>query len=89
MCEFGLMPTSSEMSAIIEYFDMDKDYTIVYVQLLKDIQEPLSERRMNIVKKVFLALDRNLIGRTSILSAYKHFDISMNRQFLSNEKNKD
>jgi len=44
---------------------------------------------MNLVKKAFLNLDRNIVGRTSVLSAYKHFDVAMNPEFLANKKTKD
>lgn len=44
---------------------------------------------MNLVKKAFLSLDRNIVGRTSVLSVYKQFDVAMNQEFLANKKTKD
>ena len=83
------MPNQLEMSALIKYFDIDEGCNICYLEFMRGLQDPLVERRLNIVKKAFLNVDRNITGKTTIPDLQKIFDVSMDPGFLSGKKTKD
>ncbi len=78
-----------EMSALTKYFDIDEDYNICYLEFMRGLHDPLVERRLNIVKKAFLNVDRGTTGKTTISALQKVYDVSMDPEFLSGKKTKD
>lgn len=50
---FGLFPKKVELQALMRYYDIDGDGNVSYEEFINGLKEPLSERRLAMVKKAF------------------------------------
>ena len=84
-----MVPNKLEMKSLSKFFDIDEDKQICYMEFLRGLRDPLVERRLNIVKKAFMNIDKRQTGKTTISGLQKVFDISMDSEFLSGKKSKE
>jgi len=57
-----LFPKKVELQALIRYYDVDGDGNVSYDEFVSGLKEPLSERRLNMVKKAFSVFDKDNSG---------------------------
>jgi len=62
LAAFGLFPKKVELQALIKFYDVDGDGNITYDEFLSGLREELSDRRMTMVKKAFMMLDKDGSG---------------------------
>ena len=53
------------------------------------MREELSERRVNMVKKAFMMLDKDASGQITVSDIAGVYDVSMNPEFLEGRKTRD
>ena len=62
LAAFGIFPKKVEIQALMKFYDVDGDGNISYDEFLSGLREELSERRVNMVKKAFMMLDKDASG---------------------------
>jgi len=73
----------------MKFYDVDGDGNISYDEFLSGLREELSERRLNMVKKVFAMMDRDGSGLLNCADIDGIYDVSMNPEFLEGKKTKE
>ena len=53
MVLYRLFPKKVELQALMRYYDIDGDGNVSYEEFINGLKEPLSERRLAMVKKAF------------------------------------
>ena len=62
LAAFGMFPKKVELQGLVKYYDADGDGNISYDEFLSGMRDELSERRLNMVKKAFMMLDKDGSG---------------------------
>lgn len=73
----------------MKFYDIDADGNISYEEFLSGMREELSDRRLNMVKKAFIMLDKDGSGKVTVSDISGIYDVSMNPEFLEGRKTKD
>jgi hypothetical protein len=73
----------------MKYYDIDGDGNISYDEFLSGLKDELSERRVNMVKKAFMMLDKDGSGKVTVSDIVGIYDVSMNPEFLEGRKTRD
>ena len=89
LAAFGLFPKKVEIQALMKFYDVDSDGNITYDEFLSGLRDELSERRLNMVKKAFVMLDKDGSGKLTTSDIAGIYDVSMNAEFLEGKKTKD
>jgi len=89
LAAFGLFPKKVEIQALMKFYDVDSDGNITYDEFLSGLRDELSERRLNMVKKAFMMLDKDGSGQLTTSDIAGIYDVSMNAEFLEGKKTKD
>ena len=50
----------------MKYYDVDEDGNIGYEEFIRGLREPLTDRRLNMVKKAFQKMDTNGSGKVTV-----------------------
>lgn len=66
LAAFGMFPKKVELQGLMKYYDVDGDGNISYDEFLSGLRDELSERRLNMVKKAFMHLDKDGSGKITI-----------------------
>jgi Ca2+-binding EF-hand superfamily protein len=66
LAAFGMFPKKVELQGLMKYYDVDGDGNISYDEFLSGMRDELSERRLNMVKKAFMMLDRDGSGKITL-----------------------
>jgi Ca2+-binding EF-hand superfamily protein len=85
---FGIFPKKVEVQAILKFYDVNGDGSIGYEEFLSGLRDPLTERRLAMVKKAFGILDRNGSGNINCAEIANIYDVSKNPEFLEGKKTK-
>ena len=89
MAAFGIFPKKVELQALVKFYDTDGDGSISYEEFMRGLRDELTERRLNMVKKAFMMLDRDGSGKLTVSDIAGIYDVSMNPEFLEGKKSKD
>lgn len=89
LAAFGLFPKKVEIQALMKFYDVDGDGNISYDEFLSGLRDELSERRLNMVKKAFVMMDKDGSGQLTTSDLAGIYDVSMNAEFLEGKKTKD
>lgn len=89
LAAFGLFPKKVEIQALMKFYDVDSDGNITYDEFLSGLRDELSERRLTMVKKAFMMLDKDGSGKLTVSDIAGIYDVSMNAEFLEGKKTKD
>lgn len=89
LAAFGLFPKKVEIQALMKFYDVDGDGNVSYDEFLSGLREELSERRVNMVKKAFMMLDKDASGKITVSDVIHIYDVSMNPEFLEGKKTKE
>lgn len=89
LAAFGIFPKKVELQALMKYYDVDGDGNISYDEFLNGMKDELSERRVAMVKKAFMMLDKDGSGKITISDINGIYDVSMNPEFLEGRKTRD
>ena len=73
----------------MKYYDIDGDGNITFNEFLRGLREPLTERRLNMVKKAFDLMDRNGSGKVTVADISNIYDVSRNKDFIEGKKSRD
>lgn len=73
----------------MKFYDIDGDGSVSYEEFLSGMREELSERRVNMVKKAFMMLDKDASGQITVSDIAGVYDVSMNPEFLEGRKTRD
>lgn len=66
LAAFGIFPKKVELQGLMKYYDVDGDGNISYDEFLSGMRDELSERRLNMVTKAFMILDRDGSGKITL-----------------------
>lgn len=66
LAAFGIFPKKVELQGLMKYYDADGDGNISYDEFLSGMRDELSERRLNMVKKAFMMLDKDGSGKITL-----------------------
>ena len=89
LAAFGIFPKKVDLQALMKYYDTDGDGSINYEEFLNGLKDPLSERRVNMVKKAFQMLDKDGSGQVTVSDICNIYDVSRNPDFLERRKTKE
>lgn len=62
----------------MKFYDIDGDGNITYEEFLRGLREPLTERRVNMVKKAFAMMDKDGSGILGVKDIAHLYDVSHN-----------
>ena len=83
--EMNINLTESELRLLFDHFDVDRSSTIDFEEFIQGVRDPLSERRLRLVKLAFARLDKDGSGIVdageiaSLYDASKHPDVIAGR----------
>ena len=89
LAAFGIFPKKVELQALMKFYDVNGDGNISYDEFLSGLREELSPRRVNMVKKVFAMLDKDVSGKIEVSDIDGIYDVSMNPEFLEGKKTRN
>jgi len=89
MRDFGLNISEAEVTAILKYFDTNKDGKLSFDEFLRAIRGDLNERRRKMVHMAYKVLDKDASGQVSIADIEQAYDVSQHPDFQSGRKTKE
>mmetsp|Transcript_42301 Transcript_42301/g.30511 ORF Transcript_42301/g.30511 Transcript_42301/m.30511 type:complete len:96 (-) Transcript_42301:606-893(-) len=78
LAAYGIFPKKVDIQALMKFYDIDGDGNITYEEFLRGLREPLTERRLNMVKKAFALMDRDGSGILGVKDIAHLYDVSHN-----------
>ena len=85
----GLIPKKTDLQALVKIYDIDNSGAVSYANFMDGLRDTLSERKRKIVEKAYSSIDFRGEGRVSIRDMINSFNVSKNKDFLSNKKSRD
>ena len=73
----------------MRYYDVDGDGSVGYEEFINGLKEPLSERRLAMVKKAFSRFDKDGSGSINVAEIAGIYDVSCNPEFIEGRKSKE
>jgi Ca2+-binding EF-hand superfamily protein len=89
MRDFGLNISEAEVTAILKYFDTNKDGKLSFDEFLRAIRGDLNERRRKMVHMAYKVLDKDGSGQVTIADIEQAYDVSQHPDFQSGRKTKE
>lgn len=89
MRDYGIPITDDEVSAIVKYFDTNRDGKISFDEFLRAIRGDLNDRRRDMVHKAYKVLDKNQDGTVRLGDIMEVYDASHHPDFQSGRKTKE
>ena len=78
LASYGIFLKKVELQALMKFYDIDGDGNIGFEEFLNGLKEDLSPRRLNMVKKAFMMLDKDNSGQITVSDIIHIYDVSMN-----------
>ena len=76
LATFGFFPKKVELQALMKFYDVDGDGNISFDEFLSGLRDELSERRLNMVKKAFMMMDKDGSGQLTASDIAGIYDVS-------------
>ena len=73
----------------MKYYDIDGDGSISFDEFLRRLREPLTARRLNMVKKAFQIMDKDSSGKVTVNDIYQVYDVTRNKDFIEGKKSRE
>ena len=73
----------------MKYYDIDGDGSISFDEFLRGLREPLTARRLNMVKKAFQIMDKDSSGKVTVNDIYQVYDVTRNKDFIEGKKSRE
>ena len=73
----------------MKYYDIDGDESISFDEFLRGLREPLTARRLNMVKKAFQIMDKDSSGKVTVNDIYQVYDVTRNKDFIEGKKSRE
>lgn len=89
MRDYGIPITDEEVSAVVKYFDTNKDGKISFDEFLRAVRGDLNERRLEMVHMAYNVLDKSGDGLVTIDDIMDIYDASYHPDFISGRKTKE
>lgn len=89
MRDYGIPITDDEVSAVVKYFDTNKDGKISFDEFLRAIRGDLNERRTEMVHLAYGVLDKSGDGLVTIEDIMIAYDATYHPDFQSGRKTKE
>jgi Ca2+-binding EF-hand superfamily protein len=86
MRDYGIPISDKETSAVVKYFDTNRDGKIGFDEFLRAIRGDLNERRVDMVHMAYKVLDKSGDGLVTIEDVLQAYDCSYHPDFLSGKK---
>jgi len=84
--DYGVKISDLEVTAIVKYFDKNKDGKISFDEFLRAVWGDLNERRRNLVHLAYSKLDKNGDGTVKIDDLLITYDASQHPDFVNGSK---
>jgi hypothetical protein len=84
--EMSMSLADSEMRLLFEHFDADHSGSIDFDEFIQGIRDPLTERRLSLVKEAFLKLDRDNNGMVDATEVASLYDASKHPEVIAGRK---
>ena len=72
----------------MKFYDIDNDGNITYEEFIRGLRQPLNERRLKMVKKVFIALDKEGSGIITVEDIINIYDVTKDKNYQNGKKAK-
>jgi len=89
MRDYGIPISDDEVSAIVKYFDTNKDGKISFDEFLRAVRGDLNERRLEMVHMAYNVLDKSGDGLVTISDIMDIYDPTYHPDFASGRKTKE
>jgi len=89
MRDYGIPISDDETSAVVKYFDTNKDGKISFDEFLRAIRGDLNQRRLEMVHMAYDVLDKSGDGLVTIDDIMMAYDASYHPDFQSGRKTKE
>lgn len=89
LASFGYFPKKVELQALMKFYDVNGDGHISYEEFIRGLRDELSPRRVKMVEKIFLSMDRDGSGQISLSDVVQIYDVSMNHEFIEGKKTRE
>lgn len=87
--ECGVSLNNQQLAGLFDYFDKDKDGTIIFDEFLVGIRGSLNARRQSMVDKAFLKFDRDGNGHIDINDLRGVYNASMHPKVQNGQMTED
>ena len=89
MRDYGIPITDDEVSAVVKYFDTNRDGKISFDEFLRAIRGDLNARRTKMVHMAYDVLDKTKDGLVTIEDIMIAYDVTYHPDFASGRKTKE
>jgi Ca2+-binding EF-hand superfamily protein len=89
MRDYGIPISDDEVSAVVKYFDSNRDGKISFDEFLRAVRGDLNERRLEMVHMAYNVLDKSGDGLVTIEDIMQAYDASYHPDFQSGRKTKE
>lgn len=89
MRDYGIPISDDEVSAIVKYFDTNKDGKISFDEFLRAVRGDLNKRRIEMVHMAYNVLDKSGDGLVTLSDIMDIYDVSFHPDFQSGRKTKE
>jgi len=84
--DYGIKISDLEVTAIVKYFDKNKDGKISFDEFLRAIRGDLNDRRRGLVRMAYAKLDKNKDGLVTIEDVLLAYDASQHPDVINGVK---
>lgn len=89
MRDYGIPISDDEVSAVVKYFDTNKDGKISFDEFLRAVRGDLNKRRRDMVHMAYNVLDKTGDGLVTIADIMEAYDPTYHPDFQSGRKTKE
>ena len=89
MRDYGIPISDDEVSAVVKYFDTNKDGKISFDEFIRAVRGDLNQRRQEMVMMAYDVLDKSGDGLVTIEDIMSIYDASFHPDFASGRKTKE
>lgn len=89
MRDYGIPISDDEVSAVVKYFDTNRDGKISFDEFLRAVRGDLNDRRLEMVHMAYDVLDKSGDGLVTIDDIMMVYDASFHPDFQSGRKTKE
>ena len=89
MRDYGIPISDDEVSAVVKYFDTNRDGKISFDEFLRAVRGDLNDRRVQMVHMAYNVLDKSGDGLVTIADIMDIYDASYHPDFTSGRKTKE
>ncbi|CAN0407894.1 unnamed protein product, partial [Ectocarpus fasciculatus] len=89
MIQMNLNLSETEIRMLFDHFDADSSCSIDFEEFIQGVRNPLSERRLKLVRTAFSKLDRDGSGEVDAVEVARVYDASQHPEVIAGRKSAD